>query len=40
MKRLLVVIQDALDSGEALERLRLMIEAQGGNIHVINDEAC
>ena len=32
-------VQDALDSGEALERLRLMIEAQGGNIHVINDES-
>ena len=32
-------VQDTLDSGEALERLRLMIEAQGGNIHVINDES-
>ena len=32
-------VQDALDSGEALERLRLMIEAQGGNSHVINDES-
>ena len=32
-------VQDALDSGEALDRLRLMIEAQGGNSHVIDDES-
>lgn len=32
-------VQQALDSGAALERLRLMIEAQGGDSRVINDES-
>ena len=32
-------VQQALDSGAALERLRLMIEAQGGDSLVINDES-
>ena len=31
-------VQQALDSGAALERLRLMIEAQGGDSRVIDDE--
>lgn len=31
-------VQQALDSGAALERLRLMIEAQGGNSRVIDDD--
>lgn len=31
-------VQQALDSGAALERLRLMIEAQGGDSHVIDDD--
>ena len=32
-------VQQALDSGTALERLRLMIEAQGGDSRVIDDES-
>lgn len=32
-------VQQALDSGTALERLRLMIEAQGGDNRVIDDES-
>lgn len=32
-------VQQALDSGGALERLRLMIEAQGGDSRVIDDES-
>ena len=32
-------VQQALDSGAALERLRLMIEAQGGDSRVIDDES-
>ena len=32
-------VQQALDSGGALERLRLMIEAQGGDNRVIDDES-
>ena len=32
-------VQEALDSGAALERLRLMIEAQGGDSRVIDDES-
>lgn len=32
-------VQQALDSGVALERLRLMIEAQGGDSRVIDDES-
>lgn len=32
-------VQQALDSGAALERLRLMIEAQGGDNRVIDDES-
>lgn len=32
-------VQEALDSGAALERLRLMIEAQGGESRVIDDES-
>ena len=32
-------VQQALDSGTALERLRLMIEAQGGDGRVIDDES-
>ena len=32
-------VQQALDSGMALERLRLMIEAQGGDSRVIDDES-
>ena len=32
-------VQQALDSGTALEPLRLMIEAQGGDSRVINDES-
>ena len=31
-------VQQALDSGAALERLRLMIEAQGGDSRVIDDD--
>lgn len=31
-------VQQALDSGTALERLRLMIEAQGGDSRVIDDD--
>lgn len=31
-------VQQALDSGTALERLRLMIDAQGGDSRVIDDE--
>ena len=32
-------VQQALDSGTALERLRLMIDAQGGDSRVIDDES-
>ena len=32
-------VQQSLDSGTALERLRLMIEAQGGDSRVIDDES-
>lgn len=32
-------VQQALDSGVALERLRLMVDAQGGDSRVINDES-
>ena len=32
-------VRKALDSGAALERLRLMIDAQGGNSSVIDDES-
>ena len=32
-------VREALDSGAALERLRLMIDAQGGNSSVIDDES-
>ena len=32
-------VQQALDSGAALERLRLMIKAQGGDSRVIDDES-
>ncbi len=32
-------VQQALDSGTALERLRLMIEAQGGDSRVLDDES-
>ncbi|MDU6769506.1 MAG: pyrimidine-nucleoside phosphorylase, partial [Veillonella sp.] len=32
-------VREALDSGAALERLRLMIDAQGGNGSVIDDES-
>jgi pyrimidine-nucleoside phosphorylase len=31
-------VREALDSGAALERLRLMIDAQGGDSSVIDDE--
>lgn len=31
-------VQQALDSGVALERLRLMVDAQGGDSRVIDDE--
>lgn len=32
-------VQQALDSGAALERLRLMVDAQGGDSRVIDDES-
>ena len=32
-------VQEALDSGAALERLRMMIDAQGGDSRVIDDES-
>lgn len=32
-------VQQALDSGTALERLRLMVDAQGGDSRVIDDES-
>lgn len=32
-------VQEALDSGAALERLRMMIDAQGGDSQVIDDES-
>jgi len=32
-------VQQALDSGVALERLRLMVDAQGGDSRVIDDES-
>ena len=32
-------VREALDSGAALERLRLMIDAQGGDSSVIDDES-
>lgn len=32
-------VQEALDSGVALERLRMMIDAQGGDSRVIDDES-
>ena len=32
-------VQQALDSGDALERLRLMVDAQGGDSRVIDDES-
>lgn len=32
-------VQEALDSGTALERLRLMVDAQGGDSRVIDDES-
>ena len=32
-------VRETLDSGAALERLRLMIDAQGGNSSVIDDES-
>ena len=32
-------MQEALDSGAALERLRMMIDAQGGDSQVIDDES-
>ena len=35
----MLVLSHICDYETALERLRLMIEAQGGNIHVINDES-
>ena len=33
------LVQQALDSGVALERLRLMVDAQGGDSRVIDDES-
>lgn len=32
-------VQEALNSGAALERLRMMIDAQGGNSRVLDDES-
>ena len=39
MKPALSRVQEALDSGAALERLRMMIDAQGGDSQVIDDES-